>query len=147
MVATVKSSDPSQLLRVSRAFSHFLALSNSAENQHRIRRLRERALLSDSGLGLSAKEDSCGGSIVRLLKNGITPKELQQTLMNQSVEIVLTAHPTEVNRRTMLQKHQHVREFLEQGDRDDLTLYERRELQAGLRREIATIWESDELKR
>jgi phosphoenolpyruvate carboxylase len=67
--------------------------------------------------------------------------------MNQSVEIVLTAHPTEVNRRTMLQKHQHVREFLEQGDRDDLTLYERRELQAGLRREIATIWESDELKR
>lgn len=147
MVKTVKEFDAVRLLRISRAFTHFLALSNSAENHHRIRRLRERALLADNDLALPAKEDSCGGSVPRLLHQGVSAKDLLQSMTQQSVEIVLTAHPTEVNRRTMLQKHQKVRDILEAGDRADLTMYERRELEHALKREISSIWASDELKR
>ena len=68
-------------------------------------------------------------------------------MVHQRAEIVLTAHPTEVNRRTMILKHQKIREYLELGDQEDLTQYERRELQASLQREISSIWETDELRR
>lgn len=147
MVEAVKKFDPPQLLRTARAFAHFLALSNSAENHHRIRRLRERALLAESDLALPSREDSCGGSITRLLHQGVSAKELFENMVHQRAEIVLTAHPTEVNRRTMILKHQKIREYLELGDQEDLTQYERRELQASLQREISSIWETDELRR
>ena len=47
----------------------------------------------------------------------------------------------------MILKHQKIREYLELGDQEDLTQYERRELQASLQREISSIWETDELRR
>lgn len=47
----------------------------------------------------------------------------------------------------MIQKHRKIRDLLEASDRDDLTLYERQEIDKGLKTEITCIWESDELKR
>ena len=58
-----------------------------------------------------------------------------------------TAHPTEVNRRTMLRKHQRIKEALEQQDRPDLLEYERRQLAAQLKAEVMSIWNSDALMR
>ena len=66
---------------------------------------------------------------------------------SQSVEIVLTAHPTEVNRRTTLKKYQRVDSLLEANDsREKLTLYEQKELERTLKREVVNIWASSELK-
>eukprot|EP00606_Chrysophyceae_sp_TOSAG23-5_P000038 GSChrysophyteH2.ASY1.ANO1.572.1 assembled CDS len=107
LVEEVERIDAPKLMAVSRAFTHFLALSNSAENHHR-RLLEEKRKSID---------------------------EVFHALSTQQVEIVLTAHPTEVNRRTMLQKHTHVKEILSQLDRSDQTA------------EIASIWETDELRR
>ena len=90
MIRLVKGYDASRLLRISRAFAHFLALSNSAEDTHRTRRLKERTHLSSPDLALSGKEDSCGGSVKRLLNQGVAPKELFNTIVNQTVEVVLT---------------------------------------------------------
>lgn len=90
MVGLVKSYDASKLLTIARAFTHFLTISNSAENHHRIRRLREGLLLANTDLALPSKEDSCGGSIKRLLQQGVSQKEVLETFANQSVEIVLT---------------------------------------------------------
>lgn len=147
MVASVRDYDAQKLLNISRAFSNFLALANSAENHHRIRRLRASLNASGSEYGLWPKDDSCAGSIQALLKNGISPESISRALDTQKVEIVLTAHPTEVNRRTMLRKHRRVKEILEQRDRNDLPVYERKRLNEELRSEIASIWESDDLRR
>jgi len=146
MVKEIEGYDMQKLLTVSRAFTHFLALSNSAENHHRIRRLRARMMETETAL--SPKEDSCTGTVRRLIAdNGKSKGEVYTALCNQSVEIVLTAHPTEVNRRTMLQKHQRISEALEGLDRVDLSPYEQRNCTNALKREISSIWETDELKR
>jgi phosphoenolpyruvate carboxylase len=131
---------------VARAFTHFLALSNSAENHHRVRRLRHRMMSTECAL--SPKEDSCSGTVRRLLgAMGKSKEEVYEALCQQKVEIVLTAHPTEVNRRTMLQKHQRIREILQAFDRVDLTPHEVRNLHRQLHIEISSIWETDELRR
>jgi phosphoenolpyruvate carboxylase len=147
MIESVKSYDANQLLSISRAFSNFLALANSAENHHRIRRLRASLQSSGSQYGLWPKEDSTAGSISKLLKSGISKDSIFKALTTQKVEIVLTAHPTEVNRRTMLRKHRRIKEILEQQDRHDLSHYERRTLQNNLKAEITSIWASDNLRR
>jgi phosphoenolpyruvate carboxylase len=146
MVSDISTYDTKKLLVVARAFTHFLALSNSAENHHRIRRLRQRMMGHDGAL--SPKEDSCDGTVHRLVFDKLkSPKDVHEALCRQSVEIVLTAHPTEVNRRTMLAKHQRVKEILEAFDRADNSPYEIRQLNRQLHSEIASIWETDELRR
>ena len=146
MVKEVASYDAQKLLTLARAFTHFLALSNSAENHHRVRRLRHRMM--STTCALSPKADSCSGTVHRLLgEKGESKDEVYRALCQQSVEIVLTAHPTEVNRRTMLQKHQRVIDVLEAFDRTDLTSYEIRDLDRKLHIEISSIWETDELRR
>jgi len=146
MVKEVKTYSPAKLLGVSRAFTHFLALSNSAENHHRIRRLRDG--LKTSKYGLSPKGESSAGAIDRLVNSlKISKDTILSSLSSQSVEIVLTAHPTEVNRKTMLQKHQRIKEILESMDRSDLIPFEQAKLAKELQSEIVSIWESDELRR
>jgi phosphoenolpyruvate carboxylase len=146
MVEEVSKYDTEKLTSVCRAFTHFLALSNSAENHHRARRLRQRMIEADGAL--SPKEDSMSGAVRRLLDVKNIPKDdVYDSLCKQKVEIVLTAHPTEVNRRTMLQKHSKIKEILTALDREDQTPYSIRELKRELSSEIASIWETDELRR
>lgn len=96
MVNDVKTFDAKKLMGVSRAFTHFLALANSAENHHRIRRLRQR--LSDTDGGLVPKDDSCAGSVKRLVTSlGIPPAEIMAAMRSQTVEIVLTGWLVEFN--------------------------------------------------
>jgi len=93
-----------ELLIISRAFTHFLAIANSAEAHHRVRLLNETI----SPLGLPDKPDSCGGALVALLEKGKTAEEIFECISTQQTELVLTAHPTEVNRRVILEKQQRV---------------------------------------
>jgi phosphoenolpyruvate carboxylase len=134
------------LLGLSKAFSQFLTLSNAAENHHRVRRLRERLL--GSQYGMTTKPDSTIGVIIKLLKDDFCNAEtMMKSLCQQRIEIVLTAHPTEVNRRTLLQKYQRIDKILADRDRTDLTMYERKQLDDSLTREILSIWRSDLLRR
>lgn len=63
------------------------------------------------------------------------------------MEIVLTAHPTQVNRRTLQYKHSKIAMLLQQHDRPDLTAEEREQVLQDLMREIAALWQTDELRR
>lgn len=76
---------------------------------------------------------------------------IYDTLVSQQVELVLTAHPTEVNRRTVLDKHRRVQGILTTADGyravGRTTEYEQQELNQSLEREIASIWQSDEVAR
>jgi phosphoenolpyruvate carboxylase len=147
MVDNVQSYDSKTLLGVARSFSNFLALANSAENHHRIRRLRTELIETNSELGLWYKPDSFGGNIKRLREEGIKSKEIMKALTEMKVELVLTAHPTEVNRRTILKKHKEIRQILDQLDHSDLTGYERKQYNNQLKSLIMGIWESDDLRR
>jgi phosphoenolpyruvate carboxylase len=93
-------------------------------------------------------EDSMAGTLATLLDDKVaSPEEIFAKLMKQKVEIVLTAHPTEVNRRTHLRKYRRVSEILEFLERPDLAPYERNEAVVELRRIISSLWGSDEIRR
>jgi phosphoenolpyruvate carboxylase len=98
----------------------------------------------DSIVALPEKEDSCGGALKRLMTEyKKSPAEIMKALCSQTVEIVLTAHPTEVNRRTIIDKHHRIKQILQQEERPDLVPYEIRQLNKQLKAEIAAIWESE----
>lgn len=156
MCKTAAELSDEELKVVSRAFSHFCAIANAAEYHHRSRknehRLRQNAGQNSSLGALVIASDSCGGVLPDLIKNkGLSAKEIYDTLVSQQVELVLTAHPTEVNRRTLLEKHRRVQEKLTQADKERshgiVTPYQSQIIDDGLKREISLIWQSDELSR
>ncbi len=148
MIAKIHSCDVTQLHNVSRSFANFLALANAAENQHRIRCLRASIASTDSDYGLWPKQDSCGGAIQNLITDHkVDPAKIVTALHQQTVEIVLTAHPTEVNRRTMLKKLHRIKNILEKSEQGSITKYEKKQLDAQLTAEVTSFWGSDFLKR
>lgn len=128
-----------QAEKVSKAFALFLTLANIAEQIHRIR--RRRHYLRDEKA--EPQRGSCQDVISRLKSQGISDHDLMTALSEQQVELVLTAHPTEVVRRTLLQKYKKIAHTLLDLDRSDLTLPERFEMKEGLRREITAIWSTE----
>ena len=128
---------------VARAFAHFLTLANIAEQHHRIRRRRE--YLRDSAA--PPQRASFADTFRRLLAQGIAPERLCSAVSGLEIELVLTAHPTEVVRRTLRRRHRRIAELLADRDREDLTVPERDELGDALRREIAAAWLTDEVRR
>ena len=127
---------------LARAFAHFLNLANVAEQHHRIR--RRRAYLADSKS--PAQPGSCRETFARLIAGAIGPQDLFDAICRLRIELVLTAHPTEVSRRTLIHKYNRVAELLAARDHVDLTIPEREEVLDALRREIVSAWETDEVR-
>ncbi|HEX4354218.1 MAG TPA: phosphoenolpyruvate carboxylase, partial [Polyangiales bacterium] len=125
-------------LPLARAFSHYLALANMAEQYHRIRVRRARRTRAESPM-VEAFTRACSG--------GLTPQALRAAVGELQVELVLTAHPTQTMRRTILQKHRRIALALARRDRADLLPEEREETKEMLRREILALWQTDELRR
>jgi phosphoenolpyruvate carboxylase len=127
---------------LARAFTQFLNLANVAEQHHRIR--RRRAYLADPAA--LPQPGSCAETFARLIASGISPDRLYESVRDLRIELVLTAHPTEVSRRTLIHKYNRIAELLGLRDHVDLTIAERREVTDALRREIASAWETDEVR-
>jgi phosphoenolpyruvate carboxylase len=127
---------------LARAFTHFLNLGNVAEQHHRIR--RRRAYLRDAAA--PPQRGSCDEAFARLIAGGITADRLYEAVCALRVELVLTSHPTEVVRRTMIHKYNRIASVLALRDRPDLTVPEREQAESSLRREIEAAWETDETR-
>ena len=127
---------------VARAFAHFLALANIAEQHHRTRRRRDHAREADR----HPQRGSCAETFARLIGAGVPPDALAEAVISSGVELVLTAHPTEVVRRTLIQKYNRIASILTFRDRVDLTPVERSDSIEGLAREIAAAWQTDEAR-
>lgn len=141
-----------QLVGVTRTFSIMLNLVNSAEVHHRQRVTRQH----DAGVKggtmtvgpLPMSEDSMRGTMDALLKNGQASKQdIYNQLLKQKVEIVLTAHPTEVQRKSLLRKYRKISEALALLERSDLDGYAKEEAVSSLRRIISSVWGADEIRR
>ena len=126
-----------EAIPITRASAHYLSLTGIAELQHRLRRNRENP----------KRVGSCDEVFGKLISEGLSRDELYEAIVNQTVEIVLTAHPTQVNRRTLQYKHTRIANLLSQHDRTDLSKDERELCLEELMREVLSLWETDELRR
>jgi phosphoenolpyruvate carboxylase len=81
-----------------------------------------------------------------LLATGFDAQTIRKTLISQNSELVLTAHPTQATRRTLLNKYSKIAELLEQRDRTALTPSELARLHSGIKREIVSIWRTNTVR-
>ena len=102
----LKSLSGDQTVSVIRAFTYFSHLANLAEDRHHIRR---RAIHERAG---DTQEGSIEVALSRLRWAGITPKTIAQTLAGSFVSPVLTAHPTEVQRKSILDAERDIAQLL-----------------------------------
>lgn len=108
-----------EMFAVARAFSLYFYLINAAEEQHRMRRMRENERKSYP----KPRYESIAAAMAHLKSEGVTPDELAQILALLSIRPVFTRHPTEVRRRTLLVFLELLRSCLaeRQGRRQDMT--------------------------
>ncbi|GKV39341.1 hypothetical protein SLEP1_g47123 [Rubroshorea leprosula] len=137
LITEISNMTLEEALTLARAFSHYLNLMGIAETHHRVRKVRSVTHLSKS----------CDDIFSQLVQGGVSPDDLYSTVCNQEVEIVLTAHPTQINRRTLQYKHIRIAHLLDYNDRPDLGHEDREMLIEDLVREITSIWQTDELRR
>ena len=138
--ATLNQLDDDELLPVARAFNQFLNLANIAEQYHRVRR---RA----PGEAQPFEDNMLADLLQRLSNNGHKGEALARQLGRLDIELVLTAHPTEVARRTLIQKYDAMAEQLAAGDHSDLSAAEREQVKQRLQRLIAEAWHTEEIRR
>ncbi|WP_428079836.1 phosphoenolpyruvate carboxylase [Candidatus Pelagibacter sp.] len=141
----IRKLSPEITFKVTRAFSHILNLMNLAESLDASRKLNEY----DNPYFKSKKQNLFIEDIINnLFKNRkISDKKIYDQATKLDIGIVLTAHPTEVKRRTLIQKYANLITLMEQRH-----LYKKYsakiiEIDRKLYSEIAIIWKTDELKR
>lgn len=118
-----------------KAFSIYFQLINIAEDQQRIRVLREREA---SG----TLHESLGAAVGALYESGLSAEGMRSLLNSLRVRLVLTAHPTEAKRKEVLVKLRRIAEMLSTCDRQNLLPRERHGLGASLGEEIEEIWQT-----
>ena len=141
----IRKLSPEITFKVTRAFSHILNLMNLAESLDASRKLNEY----DNPYFKNKKQNLFIEDIINnLFKNRkISDKKIYDQATKLDIGIVLTAHPTEVKRRTLIQKYANLTTLMEQRH-----LYKKYptkiiEIDRKLYSEIAIIWKTDELKR
>ena len=137
-----------QAVSVIRAFTYFSHLANLAEDRHHIRR---RAIHERAG---DTQEGSIDVALARLRWAGISPKTIATTLAGSYVSPVLTAHPTEVQRKSILDAERDIAQLLTARDeirmravaadsrKDALTPRELGTNEAQLRARVMQLWQT-----
>lgn len=142
----LRSLDLDETIGVIRAFSVYFQLVNIAEQHHRIRRKRHYELHTPN----HPQRGSLADTFRRLSSEVASPGEMRQLVQKivDRLEVmpVMTAHPTEAARRTLLMKHRRIADLLAAFDRRDLTPRERDRLQERLATEVEMIWQTDEVR-
>ena len=141
----IKKQNPKNLLKLTRAYNHFMNLYNLAESVDASRTLDQ---FENSSIDKKNKNIFIEEIFENFFKNkNISNKQIYDLAKRLNIGIVLTAHPTEVKRRTLIQKYHTLTEILEQ--RNLLKNYPSKikVLDKKMFDEITIIWNTDELKR
>jgi phosphoenolpyruvate carboxylase len=129
-----------QTISVVRAFSYFQHLANIAEDQHHNRRRRAHLLA-----GSNAQEGSVGCALARLKQAGVAQDKVEEFFRDALISPVLTAHPTEVQRKSILDAEHDIARLLAERDLP-LTPKERIHNLQLLHARIATLWQTRMLR-
>ncbi|HDS0920256.1 TPA: phosphoenolpyruvate carboxylase [Pseudomonas putida] len=140
LTSTLADLAEEDLLPVARAFNQFLNLANMAEQYQLIRR-------RDVGQPEPFEARVLPELLARLKQAGHSNDALARQLAKLDIQLVLTAHPTEVARRTLIQKYDAIAGQLAAQDHRDLTPDERQQVRVRLRRLIAEAWHTEEIRR
>ena len=137
---TIGGLDLARQSAVLRAFSLFFQLANIAEQHHRLRRRRQ---YEHEG---RVPRESLAAAVTQLREAGIGDDELRAAAARLEVRPVLTAHPTEATRRTILQAHQRLATALRRLDDPELPHSTRRRVQEQIAEEVTVLWQTDEVR-
>lgn len=138
----VSSLSPEIRHQVIRAFAIYFQLVNIAEQNHRIRRKRDYEVAT----GEAVQRGSIESAIQDLKERNIAVEDVRDILSGISLELVMTAHPTEATRRAVLDIHKRIAEDVMQLDNPTLTYREREKLKEKLLNEVLILWQTDELR-
>ncbi len=130
----LKGLSTDQTVSVIRAFTYFSHLANLAEDRHHVRR---RSLHERAG---HRQEGSLPNAMERLREAGFTSRQIARALDDSHISPVLTAHPTEVQRKSILDAERHIAELL--AMRDGLEGDERADNEAELRARVSQLWQT-----
>ncbi|PQQ43053.1 phosphoenolpyruvate carboxylase [Photorhabdus luminescens] len=137
LLSTLQNLSNDELLPVARAFNQFLNLTNVAEQYHSISPHGEAA----------SNPVALAKLFTQLKEKNFNNDDLKKAVNELSIELVLTAHPTEIARRTLIHKLVAVNTCLSQLDHDDLADYERNNIMRRLRQLVAQSWHTDEIRK
>ena len=133
--------DAAAASRVIRAFSTYFQLTNIAEQQHRLRRRRIYARAATS-----PQPGSLAALVASWSLAGLTATQVQSMLDRLEARLVITAHPTEAARQSILEKQQRIAAWLDQLDREDLSPRERAALEEDLAAEVELLWQTNAVR-
>jgi phosphoenolpyruvate carboxylase len=132
----------SETVRIVRAFSYFSHLANIAEDQNNIRQMRAR-----STAGGSARPGTLALTLSHARAAGFSAADLRRFFAEALVSPVLTAHPTEVRRKSTIDREMEIAALLNRRERVQLTPEELAASDEQLRREVLTLWQTNLLRR
>ena len=132
------------LVGVIRAFSVYFQLVNTAEQHHRVRlrRLREKEREEEH----RAQPESLAAAFAAMVARGVPAERVAHVLERLSIEPVVTAHPTEISRRSLLEQHMRVAELLDRRDNSGLSPREHRNVTDELLEIVTLLWQSNEMR-
>ncbi|EGZ6879866.1 phosphoenolpyruvate carboxylase [Vibrio cholerae] len=137
LIEEIKNLPNHQLTPVARAFNQFLNLTNIAEQYHTISRHCESHV---------NELDAIGSLFAKLAQKSVSKFDTAQAIRDLNIELVLTAHPTEITRRTMINKLVKINECLSKLELSDLSPKERHKTERRLEQLIAQSWHSDVIR-
>src|SRR6185369_5972547 len=130
------SMSTSETVRIVRAFSYFSHLANIAEDQNNIRQMRG-----------SPHGEALARTLEHAREAGIGAEQLRSFFANALISPVLTAHPTEVRRKSTIDREMEIAALLDRRERIKLTAEESEASEEQLRREVLTLWQTNLLRR
>jgi phosphoenolpyruvate carboxylase len=133
--ATLNRLSHADTVSVIRAFTYFSQLSNIAEDLHHNRRRRAHQIA-----GSPPHDGSLAAALSRV--GHVRPEDIAQFFRGALISPVLTAHPTEVQRKSILDRQLEIARLLTERDRLDMTPEEHALNEERLRRVILTLWQT-----
>jgi phosphoenolpyruvate carboxylase len=134
---TLDSLSHERTIEVVRAFSYFSHLANIAEDQHHMRVVRAEALR-----GADGAEGTIANVLARAKARGITRSQLQKVFEAILVMPVLTAHPTEVRRKSIIDREMELAGLLAERERTTMTGGETAASDEAIQRAVLTLWQT-----
>ena len=138
---TLNRLSPEQSVQIVRAFSYFSHLANLAEDQHHIRRTRRHEIA-----GTPPRKGRIARAFQEAEAAGISNRQLREFFNNSDIRPVLTAHPTEVRRKSTMRREIAIADLLDYRGRGTLTPSELTEVDDKLRRAILMLWQTNILR-
>jgi phosphoenolpyruvate carboxylase len=124
-------------IKIIRAFGYFSHLANLAEDQHHIRRTRAYEMQ-----GAAPRRGTMAAALARARTAGIGDEQLRDFFATALCVPVLTAHPTEVRRQSIIDRELEIARLLDERDRVQFTPEELAANRKALRRNVLTLWQT-----